>query len=244
MTSADPTPTTAALGIQPTYSAREAAVLLGRSYIWFDQRLREDKFIRPDGTTVQPLRRQGGYRQFTLAMLEGIALSSYRHHWFSMTKLKWTYCELLMAAYRQTGEYKFGLPPLLSNPVAPDTGSARADVAWETADDVDGNPADDVDGNVERNAADDVDGNVERNAADDVDGNVERDASVRVEGTYERNPADGARGCRPAVDPLRRRLRRCSTWQRALIGGAYTVARPTRPIASGIARNRSALTRV
>jgi hypothetical protein len=30
MTSADPTPTIAALGIQPTYSAREAAVLLSR----------------------------------------------------------------------------------------------------------------------------------------------------------------------------------------------------------------------
>jgi hypothetical protein len=104
--SADPTPIIAALGIQPTYSAREAAVLLGRSYSWFDQRLREDKFIRPDGTTVQPLRTQGGYRQFTLAMLEDIALSSYRHHWFSMNKLKSTYCELLMAAYRQTGEYK------------------------------------------------------------------------------------------------------------------------------------------
>ncbi|MDT5332597.1 MAG: hypothetical protein QOF31_3894 [Mycobacterium sp.] len=146
MTSADPTPTTAALGIQPTYSAREAAVLLGRSYIWFDQRLREDKFIRPDGTTVQPLRRQGGYRQFTLAMLEDIALSSYRHHWFSMTKLKWTYCELLMAAYRQTGEYKFGLPPLLSNPVAPDTGSARADVA------------DNLNGTIERNPADNLNG--------------------------------------------------------------------------------------
>ena len=74
--SADHTPMTDALGIEPTYSAREAAVLLGRSYSWLDQRLRKDQFIRPDGTTVQPLRTQGGYRRFTLAMLEDIALSS------------------------------------------------------------------------------------------------------------------------------------------------------------------------
>ncbi|MDT5068425.1 MAG: hypothetical protein QOK02_4580 [Mycobacterium sp.] len=96
----------AALGIEPTYSAREAAVLLGRSYSWLDQRLRQDQFIRPDGTTVQPLRTHGGYRRFTLAILEDIALSSYRHHWFSMEKLKYTYRELLMAAHRETGEYK------------------------------------------------------------------------------------------------------------------------------------------
>jgi hypothetical protein len=104
--SADPTRIIAALDIQPTYSAREAAVLLGRSYSWLDQRLRQDQFIRPDGTTVQPLRTQGGYRRFTLAMLEDIALSSYRHHWFSMSKLKSTYGELLMAAHRETGKYK------------------------------------------------------------------------------------------------------------------------------------------
>lgn len=106
MMPADPTAPIAAIGIEPTYSAREAAVLLGKSCSWLDQRLREDQFNRPDGTTVQPLRTQGGYRRFTLAMLEDIALSCYRHRWLSMEKLKSTYCELLMAAYRQTGEYK------------------------------------------------------------------------------------------------------------------------------------------
>jgi hypothetical protein len=106
MMSADPTPLIAALDVQPTYSAREAAVLLGKSYSWLDQRLREDQFNRLDGTTVQPLRTPGGYRRFTLAMLEDIALSSYRHHWFSMEKLKSTYRELLVAAHRATGEYK------------------------------------------------------------------------------------------------------------------------------------------
>ena len=72
--SADPTPLIAALGIQPTYSARQAAVLLGRSYSWLDQRLRAGQFMLPDGTTVQPLRTPGGYRRFTPAMLRDISL--------------------------------------------------------------------------------------------------------------------------------------------------------------------------
>jgi len=50
--SADPTTVIAALGVEPTYSAREAAVLLGRSYSWLDQRLRAGQFIRTDGTAV------------------------------------------------------------------------------------------------------------------------------------------------------------------------------------------------
>jgi|KBSMisStaDraftv2_1062788.scaffolds.fasta_scaffold715872_1 hypothetical protein len=61
--SGDPTPIIAVLDIQATYSAREAAVLLGRSYSWLDQGLRQDQFIRPNGTTVQPLRTQGGCRR-------------------------------------------------------------------------------------------------------------------------------------------------------------------------------------
>ncbi len=57
-----------ALRIEPTYSAREAAVLLGRSYSWLDQRLRQGEFVRADGTTVQPLRSPGGYRYFSVEM--------------------------------------------------------------------------------------------------------------------------------------------------------------------------------
>lgn len=106
MMSADPTPIIGALGIEPTYSAREAAALLGRSYSWLDQRVRNNEFVLLDGTNVQPLRTPGGYRRFTLAMLRDIALSSYRHHWFSMDKLKFTLRELLEAAHRNTGEYK------------------------------------------------------------------------------------------------------------------------------------------
>jgi len=93
-----------ALGLEPTYSAREAAVLLGRSYSSLDQRLRNGQFILQDGSTVQPLRTPGGYRRFTTAMLREIALSSYRNYWFSMDKLKSTFGELAKAAYRDTGE--------------------------------------------------------------------------------------------------------------------------------------------
>jgi hypothetical protein len=106
MMSADPTPLIAALDIQPTYSAREAAVLLGRSYSWLDQHVRNGQFVRPDGTVVQPLRTAGGYRRFTTAMLRDIATSSYRQHWFSMEKLRSTFRQLAMAAHRDTGEYK------------------------------------------------------------------------------------------------------------------------------------------
>jgi hypothetical protein len=103
---ADPTTFIAALVVEPTYSAREAATLLGRSYSWLDQSLRDNKFTLPDGTKVEPRRTAGRYRRFTLAMLEDIALSCYRHGLFPMEKLKLTYRELLIAAHRETGEYK------------------------------------------------------------------------------------------------------------------------------------------
>jgi hypothetical protein len=106
MTSPDSITQVIALGLEPSYSAREAAAHLGRSYSWLDQRVRKEQFVLPDGTVVQPLRTSGGYRRFTLAMLEDIALSSYRQHWFSMEKLKSTYRELLVAAYREIGECK------------------------------------------------------------------------------------------------------------------------------------------
>jgi hypothetical protein len=106
MTPPDSITQIAALGLEPTYSAREAAVLLGRSYSWLDQRLRKGQFVLPDGTMVQPLRTAGGYRRFTTEMLKDIAASSYRQHWFSMAKLKLTFRELAMAAYSDSGEYK------------------------------------------------------------------------------------------------------------------------------------------
>jgi hypothetical protein len=105
MSAADPTPIIAAHGVEPTCSAREAAALLGRSFSWLDQRVRNDEFVLRDGATVQPLRTPGGYRRFTLAMLKDVALSSYRHGWFSLDELKSTIRELLVAAH-ETGEYE------------------------------------------------------------------------------------------------------------------------------------------
>ena len=69
--SPNPSPIIAAQGVEPTYSAREAAVLLGRSYSWLDQRLRRGQFVLPDGTIVQPLRSPG---QLGLAGRVGTAI--------------------------------------------------------------------------------------------------------------------------------------------------------------------------
>jgi hypothetical protein len=78
----------AALGVEPTYSAQEAAALLGRSYSWLDQGLRENKFTHLDGTPIEPQRTAGGYRRFTMAMLRDIAFCTYRRGGLSMPKLK------------------------------------------------------------------------------------------------------------------------------------------------------------
>ena len=56
MTSPDPVQLIAALGIEPTYSAREAAALLGRSFSWLDQHVRNGDFTLPDGTELAATR--------------------------------------------------------------------------------------------------------------------------------------------------------------------------------------------
>ena len=104
--SADPSSVIASLGVAPTYSAREACAMLGRSYSWFDQRLRAGEFVLPDGTQVTPLRTPGGYRRFTLGMLQDIAVSSTNEGWFSVDELRGSLHQLLIAAHPQTGEYK------------------------------------------------------------------------------------------------------------------------------------------
>lgn len=97
-----------ARAVEPTYSAREAAALLGRSFSWLDQRLRREEFVLSDGAVVQPLRTRGGYRRFTVEMIKNIALCSCQEGWFSMTKLRSTLTELAAVAYRDTGGH--GLP--------------------------------------------------------------------------------------------------------------------------------------
>ena len=42
------------IALEPTFSAREAAAILGRSYSWIDQRLRAGEFIDPDGDDTSP----------------------------------------------------------------------------------------------------------------------------------------------------------------------------------------------
>ncbi len=106
MTSAKPNPIIAVPGVQPTYSAREAAALLRRSYSWLDQRVRGGDFALPDGAVARPLRTPGGYRRFTLEMLKDIALSSYRHGWFSFGELKSIFYRLATDAYGGTSEGK------------------------------------------------------------------------------------------------------------------------------------------
>jgi hypothetical protein len=93
-------------GLEPTFSAREAAALLGRSFSWLDQRVRNGEFVRPDGTQVQPLRTPGGYRYFTTEMLRDITYCCYRRYWFSMANVKLILQELVMATYPDTGEYE------------------------------------------------------------------------------------------------------------------------------------------
>jgi hypothetical protein len=103
---AETTTLTTANRVEPTYSVREAAVLLGRSYSWLDQRVRNDQFVLPDGTVVRPLRTPGGYRRFTTQMLKDIAICCRNHHWFSWEKLQASLLNLAVASYRDTGEYK------------------------------------------------------------------------------------------------------------------------------------------
>jgi hypothetical protein len=103
--SPDPTAQIVALGIEPTYSAREAAAMLGRSYSWLDQCLRDNKFTLPDGTRLSRGERQVATGASPWRFWRTL-LSCYRHGLFPTEKLRFTYRELLLAAHRETGEYK------------------------------------------------------------------------------------------------------------------------------------------
>ncbi|MDM4138796.1 MULTISPECIES: hypothetical protein [Mycobacterium] len=92
-----PADSTEVTGLEPTYSAREAAIVLTRSYSWLDQRVRKCEFTQPDGTVVRPLRSPGGYRYFTVEMLRDIATCCYRHRWFSFRELKSVFQALALA---------------------------------------------------------------------------------------------------------------------------------------------------
>jgi hypothetical protein len=96
--------TTQIAGLEPTYSAREAAAVLKRSYSWLDQRLRRGEFVAPDGSVLEPLRADSGYRYFTIEMLQDIAACCYRRRWYSFEELKSIWLKLAMDAHRDTGD--------------------------------------------------------------------------------------------------------------------------------------------
>ena len=101
-------------GLEPTYSAREAAALLGRSFSWLDQHVRNGDFVLPDGTAIQPLRSPGGYRYFTFKMLIDIASCCYRQRWYSFGQLNSVFHELAVAAYRDADDYEGPVRDLLA----------------------------------------------------------------------------------------------------------------------------------
>jgi hypothetical protein len=96
----------AAFPLRPTYSVREAAALLGSSHSWLDQRVRSDRLVLLDGSTVQPLRTPGGYRRFTLPMLEDIVISGTYNGWLAAEIFRSAYRELLIAAQRENRKHK------------------------------------------------------------------------------------------------------------------------------------------
>lgn len=81
-------------GLEPTYSAREAAAVLRRSYSWLDQRLRRGELVAPDGSAFKPCRAANGYRYFSSQTLREIAASCYRRRWYSFDELKAVLSEL------------------------------------------------------------------------------------------------------------------------------------------------------
>jgi hypothetical protein len=101
-------------GLEPTYSAREAAALLGRSYSWLDQRLRQGDFVQPDGTSLQALPSPGGYRYLSFKMLIDIASCCYRHRWYSFDQLNSVFHQLAVAAYRDANDYEGPAEDLLA----------------------------------------------------------------------------------------------------------------------------------
>lgn len=91
-------------GLEPTYSALEAAALLQRSNSWLDQRLRPGEFVAYDGSVLEPFRAVSGYRYFTIEMLRDVAAYCYRRRWYSFEELKSVLRQLAMDVQCGTGD--------------------------------------------------------------------------------------------------------------------------------------------
>jgi hypothetical protein len=90
-----------------------------RSYSWLDQRVRNGELLRSDGTAIEPLRSQGGYRYFTFEMLEDIVKYCYRQRGYTFKELKSVIRELVIAAHGDTGEDEIperGVPRTVAQP--------------------------------------------------------------------------------------------------------------------------------
>jgi hypothetical protein len=74
--------------LEPTFSARETAAILGRSYSWIDQLVRHGEFTLPNGTVLQRSRTAGGYRRFSTELVKELAFCCYRQGWFKMDSLR------------------------------------------------------------------------------------------------------------------------------------------------------------
>jgi hypothetical protein len=85
--------------LEPTFSAREAAAILGRSYSWLDQRDRNGDFVLPNGVALQPSRTAGGYRAFDVETVKEICFCCYRRRWYNMSTLRESLYRLAEAAY-------------------------------------------------------------------------------------------------------------------------------------------------
>jgi hypothetical protein len=86
--------------LEPTFSAREAASILGRSYSWIDQRLRQDQFTYPDHSVIYASRTAAGYRRFDVETIKEICWCCYRNNWFTtMRELRDSLHRLCVAAY-------------------------------------------------------------------------------------------------------------------------------------------------
>ncbi|HEY2500239.1 MAG TPA: hypothetical protein VGI68_02155 [Mycobacterium sp.] len=92
------------VGLEPTYSAREAAAVLKRSYSWLDQRLRRGEFVAPDGSVLEPLWAANGYRYLTVQIMRDIAAYCYRRRWYSFEELKSVLRRLAMDVQCRTGD--------------------------------------------------------------------------------------------------------------------------------------------
>ncbi len=85
--------------LEPTFSAREAAAILGRSYSWLDQHDRNGDFVLPDGTVLEPSRTAGGYRTFDVETVKEICFCCYRRGRYTMSTLRESLYRLCVAAY-------------------------------------------------------------------------------------------------------------------------------------------------